>query len=79
MSKKPANPCYGCTKRCATCHANCETYLQYREAQIEFSEFVQQSKWESSYTFARSTRSAAEYRGIARFRNRNCVPKPWAV
>ena len=24
-------PCYGCTERSATCHAECEKYLAYRK------------------------------------------------
>lgn len=55
---KPNSPCLGCDRRDSTCHVDCESYLDYVEANEEYKEVVNQSKHEEdmSYTLLEKQR-----------------------
>lgn len=44
MTKRPLPPCLKCEERHEHCHSECEKYIAYQEANIEFSRAVKEQK-----------------------------------
>ena len=45
------SPCYGCTVRCAGCHARCKEYSDYRVKMDERDREICKNKAPNSYPF----------------------------
>lgn len=60
--KKPNSPCLGCDNRTEDCHSDCESYLDYVEANEKYKEIIYQSKYEEdmSYTLLEKQRRNKE-------------------